>query len=134
MNLPLRALYLIREFSKPLTHPNWRNGSLTAPLISNSTIMKYINKTIKYQLGVEMANGNMTSFDRFKLNFNQVFEYTEINYIQTYGEDLLIYTHPYLYYPSYANFYLYAKYYLKDTKHLMLCYYKKKYEYMYLKN
>ena len=51
-----------------------------------------------------------------------------------YGEEILIYTHPYLYYPSYANFYLYAKYYLKDTGHLILGNVLDKYAYKYIKN
>ena len=129
--LPLRVLALIREYSKPLTRADWRNGSPTSFLILRSNIMVYINKTIKYQLTIE--NGNPYSCERFKRTFNAIFEYTGINYIQTYGELLLIYTHPYLDKPSYANFYLYAKYYLKDTKHLVL-HFRNYYEYKYLKN
>jgi hypothetical protein len=128
--LPKRALALIREYSKPLTRTDWRNGSLTASLILKSTIMIYINKTIKHQLTIE--SDNPYSCEQFKRKFNHIFEYTG-NYIQKYGEALLIYTHPYLDNPPYANFYFYAKYYLKDTKHLVL-YCRNYYEYKYLKN
>ena len=109
--LPHRARKLISEFSKPITRPDWRSGTPLAKLITESPIMVYINKTIKHQLMIEI-NGTVYSLDRLKLKFNKILEYSG-NYIHMYGEELLIYTHPYLYYPSYANFYLYAKYYLK---------------------
>ena len=130
--LPHRARKLISEFSKPITRPDWRSGTPLAKLITESPIMVYINKTIKHQLMIEI-NGTVYSLDRLKLKFNKILEYSG-NYIHMYGEELLIYTHPYLYYPSYANFYLYAKYYLKNTGHLILSNVLNRYEYKYLKN
>ena len=127
-----RARKLISEFSKPITRPDWRSGTPLAKLITESPIMVYINKTIKHQLMIEI-NGTVYSLDRLKLKFNKILEYSG-NYIHMYGEELLIYTHPYLYYPSYANFYLYAKYYLKNTGHLILSNVLNRYEYKYLKN
>ena len=126
--LPHRARKLISELSKPITRPDWRSGTPLAKLITESPIMVYINKTIKHQLMIEI-NGTVYSLDRLKLKFNKILEYSG-NYIHMYGEELLIYTHPYLYYPSYANFYLYAKY----TGHLILSNVLNRYEYKYLKN
>jgi len=137
--LPCRAIALIREYSKPITSPHWRQGSPLANLIRQSTIMSYINKTIKYQLNKELDSDKVYALGRVELEkkFNKIITYTG-NYIQQYGEDLLMHTHLYLYNPPDANFYLYAKLYLKYTGHLVLSHSivqgKCCYVYIYLKN
>jgi len=136
--LPRHALTLIHDYSKPLTRPNWRLGTPLATLISQSFIMLYINKIIKQQLD-ESDSDKLYALSRVGLEkkFNKIITYTG-NYIQQYGEDLLMHTHPYLYNPPDANFYLYAKLYLKNTGNLVLSHSivqgKCCYVYIYLKN
>ncbi len=42
-SLPCRALSLIREYSKPVTHPNWRNSN---PVISQYKLYSYVSNNI----------------------------------------------------------------------------------------
>ena len=135
--LPHRAIALIREYSKPITRPDWRQGTPLANLILKSPIMIYINKSIMCHLDKEMNSDNVYHVGRLESRFYKIFTYTG-NYIQLYGEDLLLYTHPYLYYPPDANFYLYAKEYLKNIRKLQITKCKRNghfwYEYIYVKN
>jgi len=108
MNLPDDVLTLIREFSKPLTRPDWKKGTKHARLIKYSVPMKSlkISFVLSYEyrkcwsyniLGKELYDDNITMID----------------VIQTYGEEIL---------PNQCglNFYIYARHYLKKTNLLQL--------------
>jgi len=134
--LPDRAVALIREYSKPITSPYWRQGSPLANLILESPIMLRINNYITRHLDAELNSTNPYHIGRLESKFYKITMYYAGNYIQRYGEDLLLYTHPYLYYPPHANFYLYAKEYLKNIRKLQITRCKRNehfwYEYIYI--
>ena len=50
MKFPKRVVQLITEYSKPLTRPNWRNGTKHAKLFNQSYIMQSIIINIKFEL------------------------------------------------------------------------------------
>jgi hypothetical protein len=129
--LPIRALFLIREYSKPITHPNWRQGTSHALLLKQSPIMKYIIRQIKN----EITNFRTSNLLQFK--FGPTIFIPDQQYIQQYGEELL-YHIIYFDKPAYINFYTYAKKFLKPTSKFYYKSYfvnsKKYYEYVFIKN
>lgn len=67
--LPLRALHLISEYSKPLTRPDWRTFN---PLIP---IEEYIY-TIRYGLSIKNTNLlNLVSTNMAESDFYKAFEH-----------------------------------------------------------
>jgi len=124
--LPQRALTLIREYSKPITSPKWRDGAPHAILIIQSPYMQMVTTCIKNEL---LRNRNNKYNKPFVTQTNQLFdsiyEYTDINYIQEYGEDLLVFISTnYQENKNYINFYYYAKQFLIDTYTLKLLKYR----------
>ena len=122
--LPSRALNLIREYSKPVTRFDWRKGALHAPLITNSPYMNIIRDCVKFEL-VRIRNNiyNKPFLKQMENLFSGIYDYDDINYIQKYGEELLIFI-TFNYYTEntekYINFYYYSKQLLTDTYKLRL--------------
>ena len=126
--LPHRALTLIREFSKPLTHPYWRFGTRHAILIKQSPIMKTIIKQIKNEL---QRLTYLSQTNSIQTNFPGIYEYNDTDYIHTYGEELLIALSYQSVKGTHMNFYYCARNFLKDTtKFRLIQYYvgQKKYD------
>jgi hypothetical protein len=126
--LPLRAVYLIREYSKPLTSPHWRCGSPHAILITESPIMQNINQSIEDVLR-KVIYKHYSKNDPYIFNFAErwlpgILDLNTDNYIQEYGENLFQYinwVNQKVY--EYTNFYCYAKQFLKTTNRLELIHY-----------
>ena len=66
-SLPCRALSLIREYSKPLTHPEWRKSN---PVISQYKLHSYVtnhivkNFKLKEYLSIGYARENQKVFQQ----------------------------------------------------------------------
>ena len=136
MNLPTNALRLIREYSKPLTHPYWRFGTPHALLINKSPAMNYMIRQIKTDLtklkSIEsIALALITKFGENIFDADQ-------KYIQLYGEELIHFLYNLSYEPHHSNFYTYAKRYLNNILHLQLTIYESNnkfyFEYIYKKD
>jgi len=131
MNLPKNVLQLIREYSKPLTRVNWRDGVQHALFIHECIIMKYITRQIKNEITKFRTSA------LFQLKFGPTIFNVDQEYIQHYGEELLYYI-TYFDKPAYINFYTYAKKFLKPTSKFYYKSYfvnsKKYYEYVFIKN
>jgi hypothetical protein len=137
MKLPKNVLQLIREFSKPMTHPYWRFGTPHALLIRKSPVMKYMihhieTKIYQFDLHIGRNYSNV-----LKVKFGEhIFELDQ-KYIEIYGEELLEFVKS-ICDNSHINFYVYAKRFLKFTPTLQCKSYvinnKKYYEYVFIKN
>jgi hypothetical protein len=122
--LPVRAIALIREYSKPITHPYWRSGTSHAMIIKESPPMRMINDQIKrelvYRYDNECSGWGKFSFDIIERTFPGIYDYMGNDYIQTYGEELL----ELLAYESikgkHLNFYYYTRQFLVHTKKFKL--------------
>ena len=136
MYLPENALRLIREYSKPLTHPYWRFGTPHALLIEKSPAMKHIIRQIQNDLKQFRIIHSIEQL--LKCKYGECIFDIDQKYIENYGEEILHFTHPIYDKPSYTNFYLYAKMYLINTTHFYLSLYNVNgnsyYEYVYVKN
>ena len=134
MNLPENVLQLIREYSKPLTHPYWRFGTPHALLIKNSPTMKHIIRQIKNDL----KQVRIYSIHLLKCKFGESIFDTDQKFIEQYGEEILHFTYPNYDKPFCINFYMYAKLYLINTTHFHLTLHNVHgnlyYEYVYVKN
>jgi len=115
--LPLRVLALIREFSKPLTNPLWRRGAFHAILFKQSPAMRSVIRQIKQYLQCVIVQNIRIHIDIINRTFPNIFEYTNTNYIQKYGEEILISTSGVY---DEINFYYYAKQYMIPTYQLKL--------------
>jgi len=126
--LPQRALYLIREYSKPITSHQWRRGSPHANLITQSPIMQNINHIIECVLQ-NVIYKHYTKKDLHVLTFTEkwlpeILNLNTDNYIEKYGESLFQYINwmrRKVY--EYTNFYCYAKEFLNSTNKLELIHY-----------
>lgn len=49
-NLPINAIHLIREYSKPITRGDWRNGSQTNHIFKYSPIMVETHRVLKNRI------------------------------------------------------------------------------------
>jgi len=122
--LPVRALSLIREYSKPITNPYWRYGTSLAALIKDSPpmrrIINEIQRSLDYRYDINFTNWGKKSYDIVERNFPGIYEYTGTDYIQEYGERLL----EVLSYESmngkHLNFYYHARNFLVNTKKFRL--------------
>jgi hypothetical protein len=122
--LPVRALSLIREYSKPITNPYWRYGTSLAALIKDSPpmrrIINEIQHSLDYRYDINFTNWGKKSYDIVERNFPGIYEYTGTDYIQKYGERLL----ELLSYESmngkHLNFYYHARNFLVNTKKFRL--------------
>lgn len=122
--LPVRALSLIREYSKPITNPYWRYGTSLAALIKDSPpmrrIINEIQRSLDYRYDINFTNWGKKSYDIVERNFPGIYEYTGTDYIQNYGERLL----ELLSYESmngkHLNFYYHARNFLVNTKKFRL--------------
>jgi hypothetical protein len=116
--LPFRAIELIREFSKPVTRPNWREGTPHSVIFYQSTFMKSIITEIKYELDLIRYNKyNKIYTDIIKRTFTNILDYTGTNYIHEYGEELIECVSYNLVKGSYINFYHHARNFLVKTIH-----------------
>jgi len=125
--LPQRALILIREYSKPLTRPNWRKGALHVLCIKQSPVMKYMIR----QIQKEIHYMNIRNSYALLYNYGEtIFNPKEIRHC----EDLINI------YLNNINFYACAQRFLKPTLtlHCNTTYDvingKKYYEYVFVKN
>ena len=83
MILPSRAIDLIREFSKPLTRPNWRKGALHVITLKKSRISHLLKCVIQHANGLfylirvypEIYNTDTLIFDIIKKYGEHVFYY-----------------------------------------------------------
>jgi hypothetical protein len=115
---PLRVLALIREFSKPLTNPLWRRGALHAILFKQSPAMRSVIRQIKQYLQCVIVQNIRIHIDIINRTFPDIFEYTNTDYIQKYGEEILLFSTSGVY--DEINFYYYAKQYMISTYQLKL--------------
>jgi len=130
--LPHRALILIREFSKPLTHPYWRFGTRHAILIKQSPIMKTIIKQIKHELRRLITSTQINTYylNSVQTNFPGIYDYNDTDYIHKYGEELLNELSYQSVKGTHMNFYYCARNFLKDTtKFRLIQYYVKEKKY-----
>ena len=125
------------EYAKPLTNPNWRKGTQHALLIKNSPMMVLIyNKIYSKLCHIQNMTLYTISYYANEVNnrFDGIFQCRD-DYIQKYGEDLLQFIYPFQ--CKYANFYVYAKKFLRNISYLNLIHYyangKEYYEYIYFK-
>ena len=112
MELPQRALDLIREYSKPLTRPNWRTGTKHAKLFKQSYIMQSIIINIKFELNSIELFGSKEIVEELERKYGNIFNYPGYDYIQHFGEEILTFVYPFYYKPPITNFYSYAQNYL----------------------
>jgi hypothetical protein len=125
--LPQRALALIREYSNPLTRPNWRDGAPHSALLLESNHITNLNIGIQQFLTNMVWYKNNNRHDRIiyemgERKFPGIIGSDTINYIQDYGEELLAFMlgKSYLHEEKYINFYYYTKNFLVETKKLKL--------------
>ena len=109
--LPQRAVALIREYSKPLTRPNWRDGAPHSTLFLESNYITNLTIGIRQFLTNTILYKNNNRHDRIlyemtERNFPGIIDSDISNYIQDYGEDLLAFMigKSYLYEEKYINF------------------------------
>ena len=112
MQLPIKALSLIREYSKPLSRTDWKKGSSCNIVFKNDNVMKYLhNRTIclsLYKINTKNINTDHIPFDYTELKKNKSFSED----IEQYGEMVfklycILFNNPY---PIYSNFYFFLKY------------------------
>ena len=125
--LPYRAVALIRDYSKPLTRPNWRDGAPHSTLFLESNHIANLTIGIRQFLTNTILYKNNNRHDRIlyemtERNFPGIIDSDTSNYIQDYGEDLVAFMigKSYLYEEKYINFYYYTKNFLVETKKLKL--------------
>ena len=108
MILPDDVLTLIREFSKPLTRPDWKKGTQHARLIKYSEPMK----SLKISFVLSYDYRNCWNYNVLGKDFYDD-DVSMIDVIQSYGEEII---------PNQCglNFYIYARNYLKITNLLHL--------------
>ena len=112
MKLPVNVISLISEYSKPLSRPDWRQGSSCNSAFKNDNVMKYLH-------------GRTICLSLYKVNIKNIntdhipFEYTELKKHNTFSEDIqqygemvfilysILFNNPY---PIYSNFYFFLKY------------------------
>jgi hypothetical protein len=112
MKFPKNVIQLIREYSKPLTRPNWRNGTKHATLFKQCYIMQSININIKFELNSIELFANKQLLEQLKNKYGNIFNYSGYYYIQQFGEEILSFLYPFYYKPPITNFYSYAQNYL----------------------
>ena len=114
MNLPTNALHLIKEYSKPRTRPDWRNGSYCNNSFKYSKLMVYLHYTTLCYCSYKKGCSNI---DYFVINKHKSF--TED--INKYGEIIFDgYSTLFDNSPKIENFYNY----LKTHKLIKLNYFK----------
>ena len=109
--LPKNVLDLIKEYFRPLTRPDWRQGSNCNNAFKNDNLMKYLHcRTISlslYKIYIKNINTDHILFDYKKLKKNKTF--TED--IEQYGEMVFkLYCILFENVPIYNNFYFFLKY------------------------
>ena len=82
MNLPYLALHMVREFSRPLTRPDWRTCKIHESLIINN----HINEFRERHLKVIRFAGRTDAFNmkKYKNMENEIVEWTH------YGRELVL--------------------------------------------
>jgi hypothetical protein len=112
MEFPEDILQLIREFSKPLTRPNWRSGSPHAILFKQSNVSNLLKRHLHHCYNVFYITIYPELYDNTPI--------TDI--IQKYGENIF----------NHYNFYYFVRRYcLKATRCFCYNYYNN--EWIYLK-
>jgi hypothetical protein len=102
MKFPQHIYQLIREFSKPLTRPDWKKGTPHAKLIKYSVPMKVLKKFICE-----------STYWSYNLSDQYINDIHTTDIIQLYGEEI---------FPIHCgfNFYIYIRRFLKQTQILQL--------------
>jgi hypothetical protein len=126
--LPTHVLNLIREYSKPLTRVNWRDGVPHALLFKQSPVMKYIIRQIQKEIQyIKIKNSYALLFNYGETIFNP----KEIRRCEKEIKDI------YLNRMECINFYICAKRFLKNIYTLHFESYtvngKKYYQYIFIK-
>jgi hypothetical protein len=104
MNLPEIAQKLISEYSKPVTRPDWRKGTIHAQLFKYSPIFVDIKQSFK----------NVSEY--YNVNYNHIFDtnFTYMLYATTFNEIIQLYSESvfniyFSYKPEQMNFYRYCR-------------------------
>jgi len=118
--LPPKALALINEYSKPLTHPYWRFGTSHALLLKRSNIMRRVANNLHYVINQDVDRAR----DNFGENIIYITKETPFNeVIQTYGEEIFQLFAEQFYNDKedsiYSNFFSFVRWYLKRSKRLV---------------
>ena len=119
-HLPPKALALINEYSKPLTHPYWRFGTSHALLLKRSNIMRRVANNLHYVITQDVDRAR----DNFGENIIYITKETPFNeVIQTYGEEIFQLFAEQFYNDKedniYSNFFSFVRWYLKRSKRLV---------------
>ena len=122
MKLPDRALALISEYSKPVTHPYWRCGTQHGYMFKQSRYMIQLSEELKYK-ALYHARTNLQI--NFGINILHMIEndkpFNEI--IQQYGENIIKWLDNSNIITK-LNFYSYIKDQLKQTRKFnLMCVY-----------
>jgi hypothetical protein len=103
MILPDDVVQIIREFSKPLTRPDWKKGTPHAKLIKYSEPMQ----SLKQSFEISYVFRNSWMYNIFEKDFYDD-NITMVDIIQNHGEEIFS--------PHCGiNFYIYARYFLNRT-------------------
>jgi hypothetical protein len=104
MRLPINAQKLISEYAKPLTRPDWRNGTPHALIFKYSPIFIDIRESFK----------NVSEY--YKINYNDVFDdnFTYMLYTNPFNEIIQLYSESVFniyvsYKPDQMNFYRFCR-------------------------
>jgi len=118
--LPPKALKIINEYSKPLTHPYWRFGTSHALLLKRSNIMRRFANNLHCVIKQDVDR----SINNFGENIIYITKETPFNeVIQTYGEEIFQLFSEQFYNDKadsiYSNFFSFIRWYLKRSKRLV---------------
>ena len=103
VSLPQNALILIKEYSRPLTNPDWKNGSYCNNAYKYSNLMIYLHNTT---LCYSNYKKYQTHIDYYVINKHKSF--TED--MNEYGETIFdCYSNLFYTSPKTENFYHYIK-------------------------
>ena len=103
MILPVNALQLIKEYSKPLTRPDWKKGSYCNNSFKYSNLMIYLHYTTLCYCSYKKYESEI---DYFVINKHKSFS-EDIN---KYGETIFdSYSNLFNTSPKIENFYFYLK-------------------------
>jgi hypothetical protein len=85
MILPFKAVRLIREYSKPVTRPDWRTFERGISIDTYIKDIIYLNKFKTYSL-YKLVYNHMCKSDFFKI-YHHIYCFGIDDYIKTYGGD-----------------------------------------------
>ena len=119
MKLPDRVLSIIKEYSKPLTHPYWRFGTPHGNIIKNCCYMRQLKNNLREYLDDIPSRINLhINFDAKLISMIRS-HCTANEIIQRYGERLIKYIDKKNIITN-TNFYAYIKDQLKQTNKIHL--------------